>query len=148
MTFTLNYIALILIALVAGLLLGLMASGRGKYKRLWRDEQLAHRRTIKERDARINGPVSSRASPVRAHGEGHDDLTRIRSISAQEAAILNEAGYRNYAQMSSMSDEQQATLEGRLGRAPGTIEHEEWMTQAKLLETGKVREHERRYIER
>lgn len=148
MTFTLNYIALILIALIAGLLLGLMASGRGKYKRLWRDEQLAHRETIRERDARINAPVSSRVSPVRAQGEEHDDLTRIRSISAREAAILNEAGYHNYAQMSGMSDEQQATLEGRLGRAPGTIEHEEWRLQAKLLETGKVREHERRYIER
>ena len=148
MTFTLNYIALILIALVAGLLLGLMTSGRGKYKRLWRDEQLAHRQTIKERDTLIHTPVSGRVSPVRSHGEGHDDLTRIRSISAQEAAILNEAGYHNYAQMSGMSDEQQATLEGRLGRTPGTIAHEEWKIQAKLLENGKIREHERRYIER
>ena len=35
----------------------------------------------------------------------------------------------------------------RLGREPGTIEREEWRLQARLLEAGKVREHERRYLE-
>ena len=36
MSFTPNEIALLLVALLAGLVLGLMMSGRGKYKRLWR----------------------------------------------------------------------------------------------------------------
>lgn len=146
MAFTLNEIALLLIALLIGLVLGLMISGRGKYKRLWRDEQLAHRQTIKERDAHV--AAAAAPSAVRADGaRTQDDLTRIRGISAGDAAALNEAGYHSYAQIGAMTDEQQATLEARLGREPGVIAREEWRTQARLLETGKVREHERRYIE-
>jgi predicted flap endonuclease-1-like 5' DNA nuclease len=144
MAFTLNEISLLVIALIAGLLIGLMLSGRGKYKRLWRDEQMAHRQTIRDRDARL---AAAPAATARDDGTGRDELTRIRGISAKDAAALHEAGYHRYDQIGAMSDEQQAALEARLGREPGTIAREEWRTQARLLETGKVREHERRYIE-
>ena len=145
MAFTLNEILLIVIVLFFGLVLGLMISGRGKYKRLWREEQLLHRRTIEERDARI----SAATTPATAdnNGGGSDDLMRIRGITSQDAAALHESGYHSYRQIAAMNDEQQATLEARLGREPGTIAREEWRVQAKLLDTGKVREHERRYIE-
>ena len=143
MAFTLNEIILLVIALLVGLVLGLMMSGRGKYKRLWRDEQIAHRQTLKERDARI-AAVPPHAGHDRAD---RDDLTRVRGISAADAAALHEAGYHRYDQLGAISDEQQAALEARLGREPGTIAREEWRTQARLLETGKVREHERRYLE-
>ena len=53
MSFTLNELALLLIALVVGWLLGLMMSGRGKYHRLYRDEEIAHRNAVKERDAAL-----------------------------------------------------------------------------------------------
>ena len=143
MAFTLNEISLLVIALFVGLLLGLIMSGRSKYKRLWRDEQMAHRQTIRERDARVAAaPVNVRDDP-----NGRDDLSRIRGISAKDAAALHEAGYHRYDQVGAMTDEQQAALEARLGREPGTIEREEWRTQARLLENGKVREHERRYLE-
>jgi predicted flap endonuclease-1-like 5' DNA nuclease len=143
MAFTLNQIILLVIALLVGLVLGLMMSGRGKYKRLWRDEQMAHRQTVRDRDAR----VAAAPAAVSDDGTGHDDLTRIRGVSVQDAAALHEAGYHRYDQIGGMSDEQQATLEARLGREPGTIAREEWRTQARLLGTGKVREHERRYLE-
>jgi predicted flap endonuclease-1-like 5' DNA nuclease len=143
MAFTLNEISLLVIALFVGLLLGLIMSGRGKYKRLWRDEQMAHRQTIRERDAR----VAAAPANVRDDPNGRDDLSRIRGISAKDAAALHEAGYHRYDQVGAMTDEQQAALEARLGREPGTIEREEWRTQARLLENGKVREHERRYLE-
>ena len=147
MAFTLNEILLILIALCFGLVLGLMISGRGKYKRLWRDEQAAHRHTIKDRDARISAAVPPTAAPVGNTGTGSDDLMRIRGITPQDASALHESGYHSYGQVGAMSDEQQATLESRLGREPGTITREEWRVQARLLDTGKVREHERRYLE-
>ena len=143
MAFTLNEILLLVIALFFGLVLGLMISGRGKYKRLWREEQLAHRQTIKDRDARI----SAAAAPVSDDRARSDDLTRIRGITSSDAAALQESGYHSYGQVGAMSDEQQAMLESRLGREPGTIEREEWRVQARLLDTGKVREHERRYVE-
>lgn len=150
MAFTLNEISLILVALLIGLVIGLMLSGRGKYKRLWRAEQQAHRQTIKERAVPAVDPDRVREADVadrHVSADGRNDLTRIRGISAQDATALNEAGYHRYSQIGALNDEQQAILEGRLGRAPGTIAREEWGTQARLLETGKVREHERRYIE-
>ena len=66
MAFTLNEIILLVIALLVGLVLGLMMSGRGKYKRLWRDEQMAHRQTIKGAGCAI-GRCCTR-QPGRSHG--------------------------------------------------------------------------------
>ena len=147
MAFTLNEILLIVIALFFGLVLGLMISGRGKYKRLWREEQLAHRQTIKDRDAHISAAAAPPAAPVSDDRTRSDDLTRIKGITSSDTAALQESGYHSYGQVGAMSDEQQAMLESRLGREPGTIEREEWRVQARLLDTGKVREHERRYVE-
>ena len=146
MAFTLNEISLLVIALVIGLVIGLMISGRGKYKRLWRDERLAHRETIKERDARTAAASDRRAEAGDVSGE-RNDLTRIRGISANDAAELEAAGYHSYAQLGSINREEQAALEARLAREPGTIEREEWRLQARLLDAGKVREHERRSLE-
>ena len=143
MAFTLNEIILLVIALLIGLVLGLIMSGRGKYKRLWRDEQIAHRQTIRERDARL----AAAPAGTRTDDAGRDDLTRVRGISVKDAAALHAAGYHRFDQLGAISDEQQAALEAQLGREPGTIAREEWRTQARLLETGKVREHERRYLE-
>ena len=41
------------LVLVIGFLLGLMLSGRGKYKQLWREERRERERVEKERDAQI-----------------------------------------------------------------------------------------------
>ena len=108
---------------------------------------MAHRQTIKDRDARISAAAAPPAAPVSDDRPRSDDLTRIRGITSSDAAALQESGYHSYGQVGAMSDEQQAMLESRLGREPGTIEREEWRVQARLLDTGKVREHERRYVE-
>lgn len=147
MVFNLNEISLLVIALFAGLVIGMMSSGRGKYKRLWREEQLAHRQTIKDRDARLAAAPDRSPRAAEDRQAERNDLTRIRGVSAQDAAALEAAGYHSYGQIGSMSGEQQAALEAQLGREPGTIEREEWPLQARLLETGKVREHERRYLQ-
>ena len=147
MAFSLNEILLLVIALCFGLVLGLMVSGRGKYKRLWREEHLAHRQTIKDRDERLSAAVAPTTVATASHEVGSDNLTLIRGITSQDAAALHDSGYHSYRQIGAMNDEQQATLEARLGREPGTIARQEWRVQARLLDTGKVREHERRYIE-
>jgi len=160
MSFTPNDIALLLIVLLIGLVLGLILSGRGKYKKLWRDEQAAHRQTIQEQDRRIaaaneriaqlerqSGPIGpgTAAAVAGAAAHGRDDLVRIRGISEQDEIALNEAGYHRYSQIAALNGEQEAILEGRLGRTPGSIQREEWREQARLLDSGKVDEHGRLY---
>ncbi len=154
MSFNLNELALLLIALVIGWLLGLMMSGRGKYRRLWRDEQIAHRQAIKDRDARLEaansriaelerqsaGPIGpGTATAVAGAVHGRDDLSRISGISQAQEVALNEAGYHRYSQIAALNAEQEATLEARLGLKPGTIGHENWRQQAHDLENGHKR---------
>ena len=118
MAFTLNEISLLVIALVIGLVIGLMISGRGKYKRLWRDERLAHRETIKERDARVAAVASDRRAEAGDISGERNDLTRIRGISAKDAAQLEAAGYQSYAQLGSIKAGARAGDHRARGMAP------------------------------
>ena len=162
MIFTPNEIALLVIALLIGLLLGLIMSGRGKYKRYWREEQLAHAQAVKDRDARLTAsqeriaelerqsvPAHGGAAPgtiQRAHDR--DDFSRIRGITPQDEIALNEAGYHRYDQIAAISAEQEAELETRMGLKRGVISREEWREQARLLDTrtdhGHARVHDHR----
>lgn len=162
MIFTPNILAIIGIVLLIGLLLGLMMSGRGKYKRLWREERRERERIEKDRDVRIKAaneriveleqssrPISAgTATAVAGAVKGRDDLSRIRGVAQQDEIRLNEAGYHRYAQIASLSSEQEATLEARLGLVPGTIAKEGWREQAKLLKSGKFDDHDRLYVSR
>ena len=162
MTFTPNEIALLLIALLVGLFLGLMLSGRGKYKRLWHDERLNHAEAVKDRDARLaaaneriaqlerdRAPITSgTATAVAGAVHGRDDLSRIHGVTPQDEIALNEAGYHRYAQVAAINGEQEATLETRLGLKQGVIAREEWREQAKLLDARKDDEHARLYAQR
>lgn len=162
MTFTPNEILLLGLMLIIGLLLGLMMSGRGKYKRLWRDEQLLHKQTQQDREARVEA-ANARISELEDHRatthparattdtgalQDNDDLTVIRTISEKDQMVLNEAGYHRYSQIAAMNAEQQATMEARLGRAPGLIARDEWPEQARLLDKGNRDDHQRLYERR
>ncbi|WP_066699023.1 hypothetical protein [Sphingobium amiense] len=152
MSFTMNDLALLAIALVIGWILGLMTSGRGRFKRLWQDEKVAHRTALKDREARLEAsearvrelerhaaPVSAggaSAATVAAAAPGRDDLSRISGISQREEVALNEAGYQRYGQIAALNAEQEATLEARLGLSPGTISRDDWRGQAVALERG------------
>jgi predicted flap endonuclease-1-like 5' DNA nuclease len=151
MTFTLNQIALLLIVLAIGLVLGLMLSGRGKYKQALRDERRAHAQTVKAQEDRDKAAQSRIAeleaqnaravAPVAApmgHGTatGRDELNRISGIDPQREIALNEAGCHRYDQIAGMNAEQEATMEARLGLTPGTIAREDWRGQARSLEQG------------
>jgi predicted flap endonuclease-1-like 5' DNA nuclease len=156
MSFNLNEVALLLIVLVIGWLLGLIMSGRGKYRRLWRDEQLVHRNAIKDRDARIEaanaritelerrsaapiGAATGTGTTVASAAHDRDDLSKINGISQAQEVSLNEAGYQRYGQIAALNAEQEAALETRLGLQPGTIVHEDWRKQANALEHGHKR---------
>lgn len=149
MSFTMNQLALLLIALLIGMVLGLMLSGRGKYKRLWRDERQAHADAVKAQEARIRDSDAriaelerarpATAAPMLGSDGARDDLSRIKGIDSSRASALNEAGYHRYDQIAGMTAEQEAMMESRLGLAPGTIAQEDWRGQAIDLSNGHKR---------
>lgn len=153
MSFTMNDLALLAIALVIGWIFGLMMSGRGKFKRLWQEEKIAHRTAIKDRDARLetankriaelerhSAPIGAgTATAVGGAVRGRDYLSRISGISQREEVALNEAGYHRYGQIAALNAEQEATLEARLGLTPGTITRNDWRGQALALERGETK---------
>jgi len=153
MNFTMNDLALLVIALLIGWILGLMMSGRGKFKRLWQEERVAHRTGIKDRDARLeaanarivelerhSAPIGAgTATTIGGAVRGRDDLSRISGISQREEVALNEAGYHRYGQIAALNAEQEATLEARLGLTPGTITRNDWRGQALGLERGEAK---------
>ncbi|WP_088182196.1 hypothetical protein [Sphingobium sp. Z007] len=149
MTFTLNDLALLLIALAIGIVFGLMMSGRGKYRRAWHDEQAVHRSAVKDRDARLEAahariaelerqstaPIAAGAATTAAGtAHGRDDLSRISGVSQAQEVALNDVGYQRYSQIAALDAEQEATLEARLGLKPGTIAQEDWRGQALALD--------------
>lgn len=79
MTFTLNEITLLVIALAVGLVIGMMMGG-GRYKRLWREEQMARRDATQAREARFEA-LDSRNRAIR-----HD--IRPATTSRAEATSL------------------------------------------------------------
>lgn len=153
MNFTMNDLALLAIALVIGLILGLMMSGRGRLKRLYQEEKVAHRTGLKDRDARLEAAnarikeLERHAAPVGAAtavgatgvGSGRDDLSRITGVSQREEVVLNEAGYHRFGQIAALNAEQEATLEARLGLTPGTITRDDWRGQALALDRGEAK---------
>jgi predicted flap endonuclease-1-like 5' DNA nuclease len=162
MIFTPNMLVVIGLALLIGLVLGLMMSGRGKYKTLWRQERHERERIENDRDVRVKAAndriaeleSSSRpigpgtATAVAGAAKGRDDLSRIRGISRDDEVRLNEAGCHRFSQIAGLSAEQEAALEARLGLEPGRIAKENWREQAKLLKAGKTEEHQRIYVSR
>lgn len=155
MNFTMNDLALLAIALVIGWILGLMTSGRGRLKRLYQEEKIAHRTEVKDRDARLAeaqgrikelerhavpvGVGAGAATTAGATATGRDDLSRITGVSQREEAALNEAGYHRFAQIATLAAEQEATLEARLGLTPGTITRDDWRGQAAAFDRGEAR---------
>lgn len=78
-------------------------------------------------------------------GWGRDNLARIRGIDTGLEQRLNGEGLKTYHQVETMSAEDEAELERRMGLSAGTIASEHWREQAAMLREGHDDEHGRRY---
>jgi len=58
---------------------------------------------------------------------------------------LNALGINRYSDITALSPQDEAVLEGRMGIAPGTIADERWREQAEMLRQGFTDEHARRF---
>jgi len=157
--FSTNQWAIVALVLVLGFVLGLASrSGGGKYRRLYDKERADHAALRRDHDARVEAAnlriaELERNQPAIGAGTGgaiaaaasgrRDDLSLIRGIGRTEETRLNEAGIHGYRDINGLSPDQAAALEARMGYAPGRIQRESWIHQAKLLEGGRKEEHRR-----
>ncbi|CAN5534726.1 hypothetical protein BH09PSE4_BH09PSE4_21880 [soil metagenome] len=74
-----------------------------------------------------------------------DDLTKIRGIDSIGAATLAAHGVKSFADIESLSHEDEMALEQRIGAPAGTIQRDQWREQAEMLAAGKTDEHKERF---
>jgi len=65
-----------------------------------------------------------------------DDLTRIKGLGPKIATMLNEQGITRFAQIAAWSESDVERVDATLGRFAGRITRDQWVEQAKLLESG------------
>ncbi|MET0307246.1 MAG: hypothetical protein ABW023_00940 [Sphingomonas sp.] len=160
-----QFVALVL-TLIAGWALGLASSSGGKrWRERYQDEQAARTRAdtaLKEANQRIReleaergrlrgaaGVVPAAAATEPAwrgwFGWGRDNLSRIRGVDPARERQLNDLGVKTYREIETMTGDEEAALEKRLGLPSGTIANEQWREQASLLQSGSDEEHLRRF---
>lgn len=65
-----------------------------------------------------------------------DDLTRIKGLGPKIAGILRDEGVTTFAQIAAWSESDVERMDMALGRFSGRITRDQWVEQAKLLESG------------
>ena len=75
---------------------------------------------------------------------GADDLKLIKGVGPKLEAVLNDIGIYHYAQIASWSDAQVAWANENLVGFKGRVSRDDWVTQAKALESGEVTEFSQR----
>jgi len=148
MSFTINQWAILALVFVFGWLLGLLSRSDRNWRRRYEEEHAAHAALRTEHDARVKA-ANARIADLERHepavGAGtagavaaaasgrHDDLTRINGIGAHDETRLNDAGIHGFRDLASLTADQEASLEARLGYDRGRIERERWREQAEQL---------------
>lgn len=81
---------------------------------------------------KADAPVETKAAAPAAKVEGGDDLTKMKGLGKVFAEKLNAEGITTYLQIASMSEDDIAALEGKIGAA-GKFEKNDWVAQAAEL---------------
>ena len=87
-------------------------------------------------------PAAAAAFPA---GNGGDDLTRLKGVGPKLAAMLQEQGITDFAQIAAWSDEDVSRIDATLGRFQGRIQRDDWRGQADLLVRGDSEAFNRKY---
>ena len=82
------------------------------------------------------------AAPDPASG---DDLRRIKGVGPKLANLLAELGVTSFAQIAGWSDADIDRIDAKLGRFQGRIRRDNWVEQAKLLQSGDIAAYEARF---
>jgi len=81
--------------------------------------------------AALNKTPAPAATP-----SGGDDLTRIKGVGPKLVALLHDMDVRSFADIAAWSDADIDRVDAQLGRFQGRIRRDNWVEQARLLQTG------------
>ena len=94
--------------------------------------------------AAVNTGVAQEEA-AQAAPEGADDLTRLKGVGPKLATQLNTLGVTSFAQIASWSEADIDRIDDQLGRFKGRIRRDNWIEQAKLLNSGDTAAYEARF---
>lgn len=87
-------------------------------------------------------PASPLASP---ENSAVDDLTKIKGLGPKLKTQLAEMGVTSFAQIAVWDDAEIDRVDAKMGRFQGRIRRDDWVAQAKLLQTGDMAAYESRF---
>ena len=80
------------------------------------------------------------------HATDHvDELTRMKGVGPKLAAMLNEQGITQYAQLASLDDESLAAIDAKMGTFKGRLIRDRVVEQARLLASGDTEAYEAQF---
>jgi len=89
--------------------------------------------------------VAAASAAVSAFPAKGDDLTRIKGLGPKLAALLGPLGVTSFAQIAEWDDAEIDRIDAQLGAFAGRIRRDNWVEQAKLLESGDTAAYEAKF---
>lgn len=90
-------------------------------------------------------PAATPASSPAPDTDDGDDLRRIKGIGPKLAAQLQALGVTRYRQIAAWSDDDLTRIDDQLGAFKGRPRRDNWIEQAKLLESGDTGAYEAKF---
>ena len=130
-----NWLLLVL-ALVVGLLVAWWVFSASRRTQVLRDGTAENGEAARRNQALIDAaPVAARDQAVPLASDA-SDLTRLKGVGPKLIAQLHELGVTRLAQVAQWDAAEIARIDGQLGRFAGRITRDDWVGQARMLETG------------
>ena len=110
-----------------------------------RAEPAAAAASIGGAGAAVGTAVAEESEAAQQRPEGADDLTRLKGVGPKLAAQLQDLGVTSFAQIAAWDEADIDRIDDQLGRFKGRIRRDNWIEQAKLLNSGDTTAYEARF---
>ncbi len=90
-------------------------------------------------------PAPTLTPAATAQASSGDDLRRIKGVGPKLVTLLADNGVTSFSQIANWSDADIDRIDAKLGRFQGRIRRDNWVEQAKLLQSGDVAAYEAKF---